>query len=63
MAFRSVHRLEVAVAAPDTIETRPRLDGVVPAAWTGRVLPELLESPLDARIARLGVDLNDAQLD
>jgi len=58
-----VHRLEVAVTAPDAVETRPRLDGVVPAAWTGRVLPESLESPLDACIERLGVDLDDAQLD
>jgi len=27
------------------------------------VLPDLLESPLDARIERLGVDLDDSQLD
>jgi hypothetical protein len=27
------------------------------------VLPELLESPLDAGIERLGVDLDNAQLD
>ena len=58
-----IHRLEVAVTAPDAVETRPRLDGGVPAAWTGRVLPESLESSLDACIERLGVDLDDAQLD
>jgi hypothetical protein len=31
-------------------------------AWTGRILPELLESPLNARIERLRVDFDDTQL-
>ena len=57
-----VHQLEVAVTAPDAVEMRPRLNSVVPAAWTGRFLLEFLESPLDACIERLGVDPDDAQL-
>jgi hypothetical protein len=35
----------------------------VSAPWTGRILPEFLESPLDAGIERLSVNLDDAQLD
>ena len=31
--------------------------------WTGRILPELPESPLDARIERFRVDFDDIQLD
>jgi len=57
-----VDRLEIAVTAPNAVEMRPRLNGVVPAPWTGRILPEFLESPLDARMERLGVDIDDAQL-
>jgi len=58
-----VDRLEVAVTAPHAVDMRPRLNGVVPAPWTGHILPELLESPIDARIERLSVDLDDAQID
>jgi len=58
-----VDRLEIAVTAPNAVEIRPRLNGVVPAPWTGRILPEFLESPLNAGIERIGVDIDDAQLD
>lgn len=41
---------------------RPGLDAIVATAWTGSVLPDLLESPLDARIERLSIDLDDSEL-
>ena len=62
--WRSVgeNRLKIAVTAPDSVEFVPRDDALVAALWTGRILPEFLESPLDARIERLCIDFNDAQL-
>ena len=41
------NRLKIAVTTPDSVELFPRDDALVAAAWTGRILPELLESPLD----------------
>ena len=57
------NRLKIAVTTPDSVEFLPRHNALMIAAWTGRILPELLESPLDARIKRLHVDFDDAQLD
>jgi hypothetical protein len=57
------NRLKITVTTPYSVKFIPRNDALVAAAWTGRILPELLESPLDARIERLRVDFDDAQLD
>ena len=57
------NRLKIAVTAPDSVEFVPGNNALVAALWTGRILPEFLESPLDAGIERLGVDLDDAQPD
>jgi len=54
-----VGRLEITVSTPNTVGILPRDDTLIPAARTGRVLPELLESPLDAGIERLRIDLDD----
>ena len=43
-----VDRLKIAVTAPDSVEFFPCDDALVAAAWTGRILPEFLELPLDA---------------
>ena len=48
-----VDRLEITVSTPNTVGILPRDDTVIPAAGTGRVLPELLESPLDATRRRM----------
>ena len=57
------NRLKITVTTPYSVKFIPRNDALVTATWTGRILPELLESPLDARIERLRVDFDDAQLD
>ena len=54
-----VDRLEITVSTPNTVGIFPCDDTVMPAARTGCVLPELLESPLDAGIERLRIDLDD----
>jgi len=54
-----VGRLEITVSTPNTVGILPRDDTLMSAARTGRVLPELFESPLDARIERLRIDLDD----
>ena len=43
------NRLKITVTTPYSVKFIPRNDALVAAAWTGRILPELLESPLDAR--------------
>jgi hypothetical protein len=54
-----VDRLEITVSTPNTVGILPGDDTLIPATRTGRVLPELLESPLDAGIERLRIDLDD----
>jgi len=56
------NRLKIAVTTPNSVEFIPGYDVLVAAAWTGRILPEIFESPLDARIERLCIDFNDTQL-
>ena len=56
------NRLKITVTTPYSVKFIPRNDALVAAAWTGRILPELRESPLNARIERLRVDFDDTQL-
>jgi hypothetical protein len=57
-----VDRLEFALTAPNPVTFLPRRYTLVTAAWTGCILPESLESPLDAGIERLRVDFDNLQL-
>ena len=58
-----VDRLEIVVTTPHTVEMGSHLNSVVTTPWTGCILPEVLESPLDAGIERLRVNLDDTQLE
>ncbi len=51
--------LEITVSTLDTAGILPRDDTLMPTTRTGCVLPELLESTLDALIERLRIDLDD----
>jgi hypothetical protein len=52
-----VNWLKFAITASNSVVFFPRHNALVTTARTGCILPEPLESPLDARIERLGVDL------
>jgi len=58
-----VHWLKFAITTSNSVVFFPRHNALVTTARTGCILPELLETPLDARIERLGVDLDDSELD
>jgi hypothetical protein len=56
------NRLKIAVTAPNTVDSFPRDDALVAAPWTRRILPKFFESPLDARIERVRIHFDNAQL-
>jgi hypothetical protein len=56
------NRLKIAVTAPNPVKFFPRDDALMTAAWTGRIPPKFLESPLDAGIEWLRINLDDTQL-
>lgn len=58
-----VYWLKFAITTPNSVVFLPRHNALVTAARTGCILPELLEPPIDAGIERLGVDLDNAELD
>lgn len=64
MKRRSVceDRIKIAVTAPDPVEIVTRHTALVTAPWTGRILLELLVSPLNAAIERLRADFDETQL-
>jgi hypothetical protein len=57
-----VDRFEIAFSADNAVGRFPRVDAGITAAWTRRMLPELLESPLDAGIERLGIQLEESKV-
>ena len=57
-----VDRFEIAVSTDNAVGRFPRVDAGMATARTRRMLPELLESPLDAGIERLGIQLEQAKV-
>lgn len=57
-----VDRFKIAVSADNAVGRLPRVNAGVAAARTRGILPELLESPLNDGIERLGVQLEQSKI-
>ena len=57
-----IHRLKLTITADDAVGRLPCVDARMVTAWTRCLLPELLESPLDADIERLRLQFEHTTL-